>query len=82
MVAPTTLLLETNAPPWARRFRDDIEKTFVSRFPQRPVRLWSVPQAGLPPAEDWPFGVVWVSDLGKLGVSNGVAWVDAVGGPL
>jgi hypothetical protein len=46
------------------------------------VRLWKVAQADLPDAAEWTGAALFVADLGKLAVSDGVAWTDAIGGPL
>lgn len=78
----TTALLEPAAPPWAQRMMLKLVGFFVPVFPVQPVRVWGVAQADLPPAADWPRGIVYVTDLGKLALSNGVAWTDTVGGPL
>lgn len=43
--------------------------------PGQPVLVYSVAAIGLPPAADWPNGVLWISDLDILAVSNGSAWI-------
>lgn len=53
-----------------------------AQVPTKPRRLVPVPEADLPPAADWPGCIVYVSDLGKVGLSDGVTWTDAIGGAL
>ena len=79
MVRP---LLDAGAPIWAQQAFQRLEQLFVSRSPRSPVRLWSVTQAELPAAADYPGCIVFVSDLNKLGLSNGTTWTDATGGAL
>lgn len=43
--------------------------------PGQPVLVYAVASADLPPAADWPNGVLWISNLDILAVSNGVAWI-------
>ena len=43
--------------------------------PSQPVLVHAVAAADLPPAANWPNGVLQVSDLNILAVSNGVAWI-------
>jgi len=43
--------------------------------PEQPTLVAAFAEADLPPAENWPNGVVRVSDLDILAVSNGVAWI-------
>lgn len=75
-------LIDANAPTWAQKFSLALDREYVGRIPTGPVRLWSVPQANLPPAANSPGSLVFVSDLGKVGLSNGTAWVQTDGGPL
>lgn len=82
MVAAQPALLEADAPGWARRFALRLQSVFWPVYPTGPMRLWPVKQSNLPPAADWPGCVVFVSDLNKLGLSTGTAWVNATGGPL
>ncbi len=56
-----------------------LEKDFVSRTPKHPVKLAAFLEADLPAASKWPWCVVAVTDLGCVGLSNGVAWVRADG---
>lgn len=79
---PSAPLLEPNAPLWAQRLVLRLARTFLNLFPTAPVRLWSALAADLPPAADWTGALVWVSDTGKVAVSNGAAWVQTDGGPL
>lgn len=59
-----------------------LERDFVSRTPKHPVKLAEFTQAALPPAADWPWSLVAVTDLGCVGLSNGAAWVRADGSAL
>lgn len=43
--------------------------------PGQPVAVYSTPSSDLPPAADWPDGVLRVSDLNILAVSDGFAWI-------
>lgn len=43
--------------------------------PGQPVAVYAVPSSQLPPAANWPDGVLRVSDLNILAVSDGVAWI-------
>lgn len=43
--------------------------------PGQPVAVYAVPSSDLPPAADWQNGVLRVSDLNILAVSDGVAWI-------
>lgn len=43
--------------------------------PQQPVMVAAVAKAELPPAATWPNGVLRVTDLNILAVSDGVAWI-------
>ena len=43
--------------------------------PTRPGQVFAVAASELPPAAAWPGGVVRVSDLDILAVSNGAAWI-------
>lgn len=79
---PSPPLLEPGAPQWAVRFAARLNEFFRLRHPQAPSELMIVLFADLPPAADWLGAEVWVSDKGKVGVSNGVAWVTTDGGVL
>lgn len=43
--------------------------------PGQPVLVHAVTAADLPPAADWPNGVLRVADINILAVSNGSAWI-------
>ena len=43
--------------------------------PQAPALVYACAQADLPPAANWPNGVVRVTNLDILAVSNGSAWI-------
>lgn len=79
MVAP---LIDANAPSWAQRFALRLPNIFKSQQPRSPERLAIVLFAELPPAADWIGCQVFVSDKGKVGLSNGLAWTDPAGGAL
>lgn len=81
MVAPAPLL-EANAPGYLQRFVLRLHATFLGLFPNAPVRLWSVADAGLPDPAKWAGCVVYVSDKAKVGLSNGASWTDTSGGAL
>ena len=56
---------------------------FVPQAQRQPMQLWDCPKAQLPPAADWPFCVVVVSDQNELAVSMGGQWLKLVtGGPV
>lgn len=78
----TTALLEPASPGWAQRLVLRLVGFFVLSFPVQPVRLWAVIFAKLPPAAEWTGALVWVTDRGKVAVSNGAAWVTTDGGVL
>lgn len=80
--APAPILLEAAAPPWAQRLVLVLQQTFLPLRPIQPTRLWPVVSADLPDPGDWPGALVYVTDLAKVGVSDGVAWTDTLGGPL
>ena len=53
------------------------------QHPGKPVNVAGVRRTDLPPAADWPNGVLRVSDLDILAVSNGAAWIrQDTGGPI
>lgn len=43
--------------------------------PTKPGLVFACAQSDLPPAANWPNGVVRVTTLDILAVSNGVAWI-------
>lgn len=43
--------------------------------PTKPGPVFACAQTDLPPPADWPNGVVRVTTLDILAVSNGVAWI-------
>jgi hypothetical protein len=79
---PAAPLLEPGAPSWAQRFALRLASTFVISFPTAPIRLWSVVKADLPPAAEWTGALVYLNDLNKLAISDGTAWLDAMGGAV
>jgi hypothetical protein len=52
-----------------------IETARAARAPGGPVRLHVCLAAQLPAPGDWPGGLLFVSDLRTLAVSDGAAWV-------
>lgn len=60
----------------------EIERDFVSRSPGHPIKLPEFTEAELPDVARWRWCIVAVTDLGCVGLSNGVAWVRADGGAL
>lgn len=80
MVAQAAPLLEPGTPGWAQRFALRLQGWFWPVEPTRPMRLQAIVKAELPPAADWPQCLVYVSDVKKLGVSDGAAWRDSAGG--
>jgi hypothetical protein len=75
-------LIDADAPIWAQKFSLSLDQAYVGQFPTAPVKLWGVLQAKLPPAAKYPGCIVYVSDLGKVGLSNGTAWTQTDGGAL
>lgn len=82
VTAPAPPLMEPTAPGWAQRFALRIATVFKAKQPSAPEKLWAVLQADLPPATAWPGCQVYISDLQKVGLSNGTAWTDTTGGAL
>lgn len=60
----------------------DLERDFVSRSPKRPQKLAEFVAAELPPAADWPWCVVAVTDKNCVGISTGATWLRADGTAL
>jgi hypothetical protein len=56
-------------------FRAVVDAIAQLQQPGQPVFVHSVASADLPPAADWPGGVLRVADLDILAVSNGLAWI-------
>jgi hypothetical protein len=79
MVSP---LIEASAPGWAVRYALRVDQAFKNLFPKAPDRLWGVLQADLPDAAKWTGCTVYVSDLQKVGLSNGTTWTQTDGGAL
>jgi hypothetical protein len=75
-------IIEPDIPQWMQRYINRVDATYVNAFPKAPVRLWSVTQANLPPAAQWPGCIVYVSDKAKVGLSNGTTWTQTDGGAL
>lgn len=62
--------------------KSDIERDFVLRSPKRPQKHVEFVEAKLPPAADWRWCTVAVTDKGCLALSNGVTWVRPDGSAL
>lgn len=56
-------------------FQAVVEAITQLQQPAKPVFVHSVVSADMPPAADWPSGVLRVADLDILAVSNGTAWI-------
>lgn len=56
-------------------FQAVVEAITQLQQPGQPVFVCAVASADLPPAENWPNGVLRVADLDILAVSNGSAWI-------
>lgn len=63
-----------DAPSWSHRFANTILEAI--RGPRdAPLQLQRFANAAaLPPAADWPFGLVYVADIAMAAVSTGSAW--------
>lgn len=60
----------------------ELERDFVSRTPKHPIKLAEYVEAELPDPARWRWCLVAVTDVGCVGLSNGVAWVRADGTAL
>lgn len=56
-------------------FQAVVDAIMQLQQPGQPVFVYAVAATDLPPAANWPNGVLRVSDLDILAVSNGVAWI-------
>lgn len=70
LIAPVDL--KTDPRPFFQAVADAIREL---QQPTHPSQVFPCAQAELPPAASWPNGVVRVTDLDILAVSNGVAWI-------
>jgi hypothetical protein len=78
LIAPVDL--KTSPLPFYQAIVDAIGEL---QRPSKPVIVAAVRRADLPPAAGWPNGVLRVSDLDILAVSNGAAWIrQDTGGPI
>ena len=78
LIAPVDL--KTSPLPFYQAVADAIREL---QHPGKPVNVAGVRRTDLPPAADWPNGVLRVSDLDILAVSNGAAWIrQDTGGPI
>ena len=82
MVAARPLTLDASAPQWARRLVNDLEGAYVKAVPSRPQLLTQLTQSTLPPAADYPWCIVALTDLTCVAMSTGSAWVRADGSAL
>lgn len=78
----TSSLLEPDAPMWAQRFAQRLDKRYLLLWPRSPVRFWNVTKANLPDPTDWPNSMLYVSDVKKLAISDGTTWRDAMGNAI
>jgi len=63
-----------DAPDWMQRHARDVEAA-VRAPADGPRQLKAYANAAaLPAAKDWPFGLVYVSDIAMAAVSTGSAW--------
>ncbi len=70
------LRLNPQAPPELRPLLNElIAAVEALRRPGAPSLLYACAAADLPPAGDWPGGLVLLRDFGALAVSDGTAWV-------
>jgi hypothetical protein len=80
---PSIALVEPAAPMWAQRMVLKLQDYFLPLAQRQPMAIWACTKAQLPPAADFPFGVVIVSDQNELAVSLGGTWLKIVtGGPV
>ncbi len=66
----------------AAQMKGELERDFVSRTPKHPVKLAEFLEADLPDVAKWRWCIVAVTDVGCVGLSNGVAWVRSDGTAL
>jgi hypothetical protein len=82
-VPPISALVEPAAPMWAQRMVLRLTTYFMPIAWRQPFPIWASTKAQLPPAADFPYCVVVVSDQNELALSLGGAWLKIVtGGPV
>lgn len=52
-----------------------IEQALAARAPGAPTTLYACAAGQLPPAADWRGGLVFITDLNALALSDGSGWV-------
>ena len=68
------LLIPGEAPQWLASFARDVVR-IVTGPRDAPFQIQRFANAAaLPPAADWPFGLVYVADIAMAAVSTGSAW--------
>jgi hypothetical protein len=82
MVAVRALILEPTAPGWAQRMVLALKGYFLPLVPSSPVMLASFPSTSLPDPAAYAGCLIYVPDKAKVGLSNGAAWTNAIGGAL
>lgn len=61
-------------PEFAVKMARDVERNFVSRNPQAPVKLPFFASTDLPDPAGHIGAVIWVNNLNKVAVSDGTHW--------
>jgi len=79
---PSSLLTEPATPGWATRAFLRMQQVFQPIIPTSPTHLADFVSTSLPDPAPWLGCVIYVSDVKKVGVSNGAAWTDPAGGAL
>jgi hypothetical protein len=82
-VPAISALVEPAAPMWAQRMVLHFLDFFMPLQQRAPMQIWACKKAALPPASDYPFSLVIVSDIGELAISLGGTWMKVVtSGPV
>lgn len=68
------LTVSLDASPAVRKLAREVERNCVGVFPTSPTRLVSYPSTDLPNPADYPFAMVWLSDLLTIAASDGAYW--------
>jgi hypothetical protein len=71
---PAKPVLEPNTPEWFKRYSLRADAYFWPVTPQRPQALFHLPTADLPPAEDYPYCIMYDETLSAVIVSDGTSW--------
>lgn len=70
-----SILNPAGAPQWLTSVLRDIERSYAPLFPKTPLRLASYLSTSLPNASDYPQGLIWISNLNTVAISNGTQWI-------